>query len=193
MFRFALAALIVPAGLASAQGYFSDFEADDGGLVGTGDWQWGMPSGFSGAPFGGAEPIGGHSGGNAWGTIIGGAHSPSTISDLTLSIDLTGAQTLSFWEFSESGGNAFDMAEVLVGGDQVYLSDGNSGLDWRLVTIDLTAVGPMAGDDIVFRFTTSAVVERVGWYIDDVRVAVPAPASAALLGLGGIATVRRRR
>ncbi|QKK07241.1 MAG: PEP-CTERM sorting domain-containing protein [Planctomycetota bacterium] len=35
---------------------------------------------------------------------------------------------------------------------------------------------------------------RVGWYIDDVAIrGVPAPASAALLGLGGLVATRRRR
>lgn len=188
-------AISAPAAIANAQDvlFASDFESDDGGLVGTGDWEYGSPSGFAGAPFGGAEPVGGNSGSFAWGTVIGGAHNPSTVSELTLSgINLSDALTLSFAEFSESGGNTFDMAEVLVGGTQVYLSNGNSLLDWRDVTLDLSGIsGP---GDIVFRFTASGVVERVGWYIDDVVVrGIPAPATAALLGLGGLVGARRRR
>lgn len=194
MKRFVVAALIVPAALAGAQDlYFSDFEADNGGLVGTNDWEWGMPTGFAGG-FGSTEPNGGFSGNNAWGTILGGDHNPSTISTLTLSsVDLSAATELNFWEWSQSGSNAFDTAEVLVDGVQMYLSDGDSGgTEWRNVSIDLTAVSGTG--DIVFQFSTTGVVERTGWYLDDVRVAgVPAPASAALLGLGGFAAIRRRR
>lgn len=191
--RIALATLIASAGVASAQTlYVSDFEADDGGLAATGDWQWGMPNGFAGAPFGGPEPVGGNSGDMAWGTIIGGAHNPSTTSTLTLSgLDLTSAVSLSFFEYSESGGNTFDMARVFVGGTEVYLSDGNSGLAWREVTIDLT--GFSGTQDIVWQYDATGVVERVGWYIDDVTVAVPSPAGAAVLAMGGLLATRRRR
>ena len=180
-------------GSALAQPFFTDFESDDGGFTGTGDWQYGMPTGFDMADFGDPEPVGGHSGDYAWGTIIGGQHSPSTTSVLTLAgINMDTAETLSFWEYSESGGNSFDMAQVFVGGTEVYLSDGDSGAAWREVSIDLTSF--TGTQDIAWVFTTTTVVERVGWYIDDVSVtAVPAPASAALLGLGGLAATRRRR
>ncbi len=193
MKRFALAALIVPAALAGAQDlYFSDFEANDGGLAATNDWQWGMPTGFVGG-FSSTEPGSGFSGDNVWGTILGGNHNPSTISTLTLAgVDLTAATELNFWEWSDSGGNTFDMAAVLVDGVQMYLSDGDSADAWRNVSIDLTAVSGTG--DIVFQFSTTSVVDRTGWYLDDVRVAgIPAPASAALLGLGGFAAARRRR
>jgi MYXO-CTERM domain-containing protein len=185
-------ALAFAAGTASAA-YFSDFEADDGGLVGTGDWQWGMPVGFDGADYGGPEPDGGFSGDMAWGTIIGGQHSPSTVSTLTLAgqnLDL--AETLSWYEWIDSGGNTFDTARVLVAGTEVYLSDGNSMQAWRQITIDLT---PFTGTgDIVFEFATTSVVERVGWYIDDLSVVdVPAPGAAALFGMAGLVGLRRRR
>lgn len=190
-------AIAVSAAAASGQAtlYFSDFEANDGGLSPTGDWEWGTPIGADGTAlggFGGPEPIGGFSGDNAWGTVIGGLHNPGLTSDLKLGgFNMADAQSLSFWEYSESGSNAFDMAEVIVDGTQVYLSDGNSGLGWRQVTIDLSGFN---SGDVTFRFTTTTVVERVGWYIDDVHVSgVPAPASAALLGLGGLAAARRRR
>jgi uncharacterized protein (TIGR03382 family) len=186
-------ALAFAAGTTSAA-YFSDFEADDGGLIGTGDWEWGSPNGFDGAPFGGPEPIGGFSGDNAWGTVIGGAHNPGLVSTLTLAgqnLDL--AETLSFYEYIESGSNDFDTAKVFVDGTEVYFSDGDSGLDWRNVTIDLTTYGFSGTGDIVFEFSATTVVERVGWYIDDLSVVdIPAPGTAALLGLAGLA-IRRRR
>ncbi len=186
-----ICALTFAAGTASAA-YFSDFESDDGGLLGTGDWEWGIPVGFDDAPYGGAEPVGGHSGDYAWGTVIGGAHSPSLDSYLTLAdVNLDLAETLSWWQWIDSGGNSFDTAKVFVNGTEVYLSDGLSDQMWEEVVIDLTGFSGMG--DIVFEFHATSVVERVGWYIDDLSVVdIPAPGTAALLGLGGLA-IRRRR
>lgn len=190
MSKFAVLAVAACAGVASGQ-YFSDFEADNGGLIGTGDWEWGMPTGFLGGSSS-TEPFGGFSGDNAWGTILGGDHNPSTTSTLTLAgVDLGSAVELSFWEWSDSGSNSFDMASVLVDGTEVYLSDGNSNDAWRQISVDLS--GFSGTGDITFQFVTTSVVERTGWYIDDLRVAVPAPGAVALFGLGGLAAARRRR
>jgi hypothetical protein len=193
MNKFAVLAIAASAGVASGQ-YFSDFEADNGGLIATGDWEWGMPVGADGTAlggFGGPEPTGGFSGNNAWGTVLGGLHNPSTISSLTLSgVDLSSAVALSWWEWQDSGGNTFDAGRVLVDGVEVYLSDGGP-TEWRNISIDLS--GFSGTGDITFEFSTTGVVERVGWYIDDLRVAVPTPGAAAVLGLGGLAAMRRRR
>lgn len=178
---------------ASAEIYMSDFEADDGGLVGTGDWEWGSPNGFADAPFGDPEPIGGNSGNNAWGTVIGGAHNPSTVSTLTLNVDLSGtdAAELSYYEWLDSGSNTFDTARTLVNGDELLLADGGPTANWRLVTLDLANYVGQSSVDIVWEFSTTSVVERVGWYIDDV-VVTPEPGTLALLGLGALALIRRR-
>ena len=53
----AFASVCALAASAASGAYFSDFETDDGGLIGTNDWEWGMPVGFDGAPYGGAEPV----------------------------------------------------------------------------------------------------------------------------------------
>ena len=175
--------------------YFSDFENDPGGWVGTGDWEHGIPVGFNGAPYGGPEPVGGHSGDWCWGTVIGGAHSPSLDSYLSQTFDFSGftGVEMSFWEYSESGGNTFDTAKVFVNGAELYLSDGNSGLAWREVVLDLSAYDGMASVTIEFEFHASSVVERVGWYVDDVGITgIPAPASMALLALAGLIGRRRR-
>lgn len=179
---------------ASAQ-YFSDLEANNGGWAGTGDWQWGMPTGFVGG-FSSTEPNGGFSGDNVWGTVLGGNHSASTVSSLTQSIDVTGftGLMLDFYEWSDSGGNAFDTAKVYVNGTEVYLSDGDSSDAWRLVSLDLSAFDGATSLNINFEFSSTAVVERTGWYLDDIAVrGVPAPSAVALLGLGGLASLRRRR
>ncbi|MFG0253434.1 MAG: hypothetical protein ACF8NJ_11240 [Phycisphaerales bacterium JB038] len=190
----AFASVCALAAGAASGAYFSDFESDDGGLIGTGDWEWGMPVGFDGAPYGGAEPIGGYSGDYCWGTVIGGAHSPSLDSYLTLSgVNLDLAETLSFFEYIESGSNSFDTGKVFVNGVEVYFSDGNSGLAWREVVLDLTGYGFSGVGDVVFEFHATSVVERVGWYVDDLCITdIPAPGTAALFGLAGLA-IRRRR
>ncbi|MEM7754529.1 MAG: hypothetical protein AAF297_02720 [Planctomycetota bacterium] len=193
MSKFAVLAVAAAAGVASGQ-FFSDFEADNGGLIASGDWEWGSPVGADGTAlggFGGVEPTGGFSGNNAWGTVLGGLHNPNGFSELTLSgVDLGAAVELSWWEWQDSGGNTFDAGRVLVDGTEVYLSDGGP-TEWRNVVIDLS--GFSGTGDITFEFSTTGVVERVGWYIDDLSVAVPTPGAAAVLGLGGLAAIRRRR
>ena len=177
--------------------YFSDFEADDGGWTGTGDWQWGSPNGFDTPPFGNPEPVGGFSGNNAWGTVIGGAHSPSTVSDLSLVVDLSTASNvmLSFWEWSDSGSNQFDTATIFANGDEIYFSDGGPTTDWRQVELDLSAYDGLAAVNVNFQFSSTGVVERVGWYVDDVAFvsAIPEPTHLGLLGLGFLYASGRRR
>lgn len=199
-----LAAVAGAASVAAAQStvYFSDFEADGGGWTPSGvngDWERGIPVGADGSALGGSassEPIGGFSGDFVWGTGIGALHGVGSDEQLSQNFDFTGlsATSLSFQEWSDSGSASFDMASVIVNGNQEYLSDGNSMDAWRGVTLDLSAYDGMGSVDIVFNFTSTTVVERTGWYIDDVSIrAIPAPGAMALLGLGGLVAVRRRR
>ena len=199
MYKFAIAcAAGLAASTASGQVYFSDFEADGGGFVGTGDWERGTPIGADGTVlggFGGPEPVGGFSGDFVWGTVIGGLHNPDTVSSLSITIDATGftGLELSFQEWLDSGGNSFDTAEVVINNSVIDLRDGGPTNGWRGVTLDLSAFDNSTFD-LDFRFSTTGVVERVGWYLDDVAVTgVPAPSALALLSLGGIAAGRRRR
>ncbi|MEQ8317309.1 MAG: PEP-CTERM sorting domain-containing protein [Phycisphaerales bacterium] len=193
-------ALAGAASVAAAQStvYFSDFEADGGGWTASGvngDWERGIGTGFVGGS-GSTEPLGGFSGDWVWGTVIGGDHGVGSDEQLSQNFDFSGLTdvTLSFQEWSDSGSSTFDMASVIVNGDQLYLSDGDSGDAWRAVNLDLSAYDGLSSVDITFNFTSTTVVERTGWYIDDVGIrAIPAPASLALLGLGGLAAARRRR
>ena len=191
--------LMVSAASVGQTVYFSDFEADEGGFVGTGDWERGIPVGADGSAlggFGGPEPIGGFSGDFAWGTVIGGLHNPSTISSLSQTFDFSGytGTALTFYEWLDSGGNTFDMARVNVNGNEEYFADGGPTGDWRPVTLDLSAYDGLGAVTIDFEFSTTGVVERVGWYVDDVTIsAVPEPASFGLLALAGLAFLRLRR
>ncbi|NRA56850.1 MAG: PEP-CTERM sorting domain-containing protein [Phycisphaerales bacterium] len=197
-------ALAGAASVAAAQStvYFSDFEADGGGWTPSGvngDWERGIPVGADGSALGGfasSEPVGGFSGDFVWGTGIGALHGVGSDEQLSQNFDFSGLTdiSLSFQEWSDSGSSTFDMASVIVNGDQLYLSDGDSMDAWRAVNLDLNAYAGLSSVDITFNFTSTTVVERTGWYIDDVEIrAVPAPASLALLGLGGLAAARRRR
>lgn len=178
---------------------FFDFESGSAGWVLSNDFELGSPTGADGSAlgaFGGVEPTGGFSGSNVVGTVIGNVHSPSLVSTFSQTFDLTGqsGSMLSFMEWSDSGDNDFDMAEVIVNGSQQYLSDGDSLAAWRLVDVDLSAFDGMSSVDVTFQFTASAAVERVGWYIDDVTVsAVPEPMSFVLLLVGGLGMVGYRR
>ncbi|MGD1915483.1 MAG: PEP-CTERM sorting domain-containing protein [Phycisphaerales bacterium] len=197
-------ALAGAASVAAAQStvYFSDFEADGGGFTASGvngDWERGIPVGADGSALGGfasSEPVGGFSGDFVWGTGIGALLGGGSDEQLSQNFDFSGLTdiSLSFQEWSDSGSSTFDMASVIVNGDQLYLSDGDSMDAWRAVNLDLNAYAGLSSVDITFNFTSTTVVERTGWYIDDVEIrAVPAPASLALLGLGGLAAARRRR
>ena len=193
-----IAAITTAAFVAAASGqvYFSSFETGPDGFVGTGDWERGIPNGFNGADFGGPEPVGGHTGDYVFGTVINGQHNPNTTSSLSQTFDFTGFSqlSLSYYEWLDSGGNSFDKARTIVNGDVLLLADGGPTNGWREVTLDLSAYDGMSSVTLDFLFTSTGVVERVGWYIDDVAIyGVPAPASAALLGLGGLVATRRRR
>lgn len=197
-------ALAGAASVAAAQStiYFSDFETDGGGWTPsgiTGDWERGIPTGVVGSDIGGsggAEPVGGFSGDFVWGTRIGGLHGRSADENLSQTFDFTGLTDISFsfYEYIDTGSSAFDQAKVFVNGEERYLSDGSSGFAWREVVLDLNDFSGLSSVEITFNLTTTTVVERMGWYIDDVSItAVPAPGSLALLGLGGIVALRRRR
>ena len=195
MFLVATAAIVH----APVHAQFFDFESSDGNWIGSDDWAWGAPSGVDGSAIGGSgatEPSAGASGSNVWGTVLGGLHSASTVSSLTQTFDLSlvSDASMSFMEWSDSGAPDFDWGEVLVNGDSLYTSDGDSMQAWRQVDLDLSAYDGMSSVDVEFRFTASAVVERVGWYIDDVNLtAVPEPVSLVPLSLAVVGIVAYRR
>lgn len=117
--------------------YSSNFDADNGGLVASVDWEWGAAYAWTGANCTGTfvNPATAHSGTGMWGTVLNGCHhnlgnnqgsasggacnNTNTADDsvLTLTVDLTNYTnaTLTFWEWFDVF-TYFDWTEVRVNG-----------------------------------------------------------------------------
>ena len=177
--------------------FFSDFEASNGGLLGTRDWEWSTAYAWTGTGCYNTsyhQPPGPYSGAGMWGTVINtcynnlgnnqGAGSgtcnntnPGDDSILTLTVDLTGLPdaTLTWYEWVDVF-SYFDWTEVRINGASVttYCPSGYvAPTAWVQQTISLTPyVGGVA--TIEWHFMASTVVNYAGWYIDDVAVTTSA-------------------
>jgi MYXO-CTERM domain-containing protein len=193
----------VPLAANAAVIYSSDFEANDGGWEATADWDpvgdWEWTDSYDFNNYGGAynPPPNAYSGTGLWGTVVNGDYTNAGGSSfLSQTFDLTGYTDveMSFANWAEVF-YSFDTAELYINGDLVYERDtSDAPTDWEIITIDMSAYDNMAGVEVVFELYASTVVERAGWYIDDVSITgVPSPGALALLGLGGLVARRRRR
>lgn len=93
-------------------------------------------------------------------------------------------------------GSNGDNSQVLTGFDDDYQANGGSvgASTERVFTYTFTTTGVTSADTLDLTFTRSG--GTAFYYVDDVNLevtAVPEPSSAALLGLGGLALVLRRR
>jgi hypothetical protein len=167
-----------------------DFEADDGGLVGTVDWQWGDAYAWAGTGCGvsSVPPLAPHSGNGMWGTVLNGCYSnagnnatwetctnadPADDSILSFEVDLTaaGSAELCWWEWRDLY-LPWDWAQVTVDGDVVFEHCGGvytPPSQWLRQCVD---VSPYAGQPVAveFHMMASTTVNYAGWYIDDVEV-----------------------
>lgn len=170
--------------------YFSDFEADNGGLTPTLDWEWGSYAWTGGGTCSAsaAPPSAPYSGTGMWGTVLNTCYNnlgnnsgystcvngnPTDDSVLTLTVDLTGytdAQ-LSWWGWNDLFMD-FDWGEVYANGTVVFQHCGTGYTPptaWVQQVVDLTAyVGGSV--TIEFHMMSSTVVAYSGWYIDDLQV-----------------------
>lgn len=92
--------------------------------------------------------------------------------------------------FSELSGGGTS-ASVILGGAPLFV-----GTDWSFYSFTtITGADVSGGITLQFNAATGANIGSVSeLFLDDVSVTVvPAPASAALLGLGGLVATRRRR
>ena len=169
--------------------YCSTFEQNGGNLDETRDWQWG-PYAWTGVNCTGSSspPAEAHSGSRMWGTVLNGCYNnlgnnsgyasctndtPADDSILAFLVDLRGmpTATLTWWEWFDVY-QPYDWAEVYVDGGMVYqyCSPGFQAPDsWRFQSVDLT---PFVGRSVVitFHMMASTVIDRGGWWIDDVLI-----------------------
>ncbi|NBD34654.1 MAG: DUF11 domain-containing protein, partial [Chloroflexi bacterium] len=154
-------------------GLEEDFEGDDGGFVGSLDWEWGTYN-WDGSNCSTAyPPPAAHSGADMWGAVLNDCYNNlGDTSILTFEVDLSSAltATLSWWDWYDVY-EGFDHGEVYVNGIAVYDRATSYVIPtaWEQHQVDLTPyVGGVA--TVEFRMYASTVVNRAGWYIDDVRI-----------------------
>lgn len=171
--------VICPVGVVPTTLYFSDFEADDGGWSGGGDAPW-----EHGAPVTGVlddcdnvdedEPAGAFSGSNVWATNLDGCYANSgTESLLSRTFDfsaISGPIAMTWWNWYEVF-VPFDMAEMRANGDILFeVTTTTPTVDYVQETVDLSAYAGSSGVTLDFRLFATTVVNRAGWYIDDVKI-----------------------
>ncbi len=173
--------------------YQSDFEADNGGLTGTGDWQWGVPTSGPGAAYSGTK---------LWATNLAGNYSNNSNSTLTLPVlnGLASGAKLEFWHWhyfegtttlydggnvkvSTNGGGSWTVITPVggytgtayastpgVGGQPIF---GRQSEGWARKEFDLSAY---AGQNVILRlhFGSDGSLNYAGWYVDDIKVYAPA-------------------
>ena len=176
-----------------------DFEANNGGLKGTLDWEWGKLA-FA-PPASGSNcdttnyyaPKTAHSGTSLWGTILNDCHNGlanagstnnctnlTTQDDsvLTLKVAIPGTwstATLGYWQWIDAFMN-YDWGEVRINGalTQQFCSETTPGPPgsegaWAKVSVDLTSYKGKT-ITIAFHFVATNVVNLAGWYVDDLSV-----------------------
>lgn len=187
--------------------YSSNFDGDNGGLTASLDWEWGPTYAWTGANCTGTfvNPTAAHSGTGMWGTVLNGCYhnlgnnqgsasggacnntNPSDDNILSLTVDLTNYAdaTLTFWEWYDVF-SYFDWTEVRVNGTSALLHCESSYVApsaWVQRTVNLNAyVGGVT--TIAFHMMASTVVEKSGWYIDDLEVTgTPVPVELQTLSI----------
>jgi len=191
--EYASAPPAVPLRKVEATVFFSNFDTDNGGLVGTRDWEWGTSYAWTGTGCYNTsyhQPPGPYSGTGMWGTVMNtcyndlgnnqGAGSgtcnntnPSDDSILTLTVDLTNYTdaTLTWYEWLDVF-SYFDWTEVRVNNTSVSTYCPSSYIAptaWVQQSLNLTPyVGAVV--TVEWHFMASTVVNYAGWYIDDVLV-----------------------
>ncbi|MBK6775736.1 MAG: T9SS type A sorting domain-containing protein [Flavobacteriales bacterium] len=170
--------------------FSSDFEANNGGLVsaGFGDWQWGATPNLLlnvTCTSTHTDPPGPYSGANGWATILNDCYSNSgATSTLGLTVDLSDPTYVAaelnlaqWWEYFTN----FDYGDIFVNGINVYHND-TTGLSpaWQQMTIDLTPYVGQSSVLIEFSLFATAVVNKAGWYLDDISVTACAVGNVAV-------------
>lgn len=162
--------------------YFSDFEADDGGLVADPltDWEHGeIPVLITGSNCDSSpeSPGGAYSGTNGWATNLDDCYmnqQPSAFNTVDLVVDLSDpdfvSAELSMSHWFEVFTN-FDYLVITANGAEIYRNDTTENSNgWLTLRTSLTPFLGQASVTLSFKLWATTVVNRAGWYIDDVRV-----------------------
>ncbi|MCF8368642.1 MAG: hypothetical protein K9G76_06335 [Bacteroidales bacterium] len=149
--------------------FTNNFDINDGGFYGIGDWQWGIPS-YAGGPASANSPP------NVWGTVLDGNYNNLTSSWLILPFDL-GSPVIyelnfAYWHDIESGfDNAYFAIDHNYDGvyDIVNTYTGSSG-GWQTenMIIPDNLCTPYSRFAFILISNTSNV--NAGLYIDDVSI-----------------------
>jgi hypothetical protein len=164
------------------RGFERDLEANNGGLLGSGDWQWGHSS-----------LVPAYSGQNVWGTVLDGIYHDGTRSVLECApIDLSEFVLAGlyfryflaceqdydggFVEVSVDGGTTWDLVRPdgdygarILGADGTPGYSGSTG-GWVPARFDLFRYVGQPDLRIRFTFASDEGVAGLGWYLDDVSV-----------------------
>lgn len=171
--------IVCPPGTGAAEFHLADFEVDDGGWVesGFGDWErGGVTTGVwelcDAAPR--PEPAGVFNGAAVMGTNLDGCYQNSgQDSSLSQTFDFStlAAPIALEWAHWYEVFMTFDRADVFVEGvSEYFVPDSTPTADWLPQVVDLSAYAGMPAIDIEFRLHATTVVNRMGWYLDDVRI-----------------------
>jgi len=162
---------------------FFDFEADNGGWVGSaswgdlaGDWEWtnNYPAGgtfnWTESPASCIPPAAAHSGTGLWGTKLYTNYTNSGgWSYLAKTVDLAGFDSpqLRFWRWNNLFGD-WDYYQVRVNGT-ILMTENVLNNAWAEKVVDLSAYANQTVE-IQFAMYATSVVAYAGLYIDDVYV-----------------------
>lgn len=160
--------------------FHNDFEGSDGGFTesGGGDWEYGvipetLDSSNCGSTF--SSPGGAFSGTHGWGTVLNSCYDNlGDTSGVGFTADLSAPGLTSAWlDFAQwfDVYVNFDYLTITANGAEIWRNDtAEESGTWLTTAVDLT---PWLGQDpvsIMFNLHASTVVNRAGWYIDDVSV-----------------------
>ena len=159
--------------------YFTDFETDNGGWVGSGYGDWEYTNAYTLTGYSDPDtyvdtpPTSAYSGDGLWGTKVLGSYSGSGAwSYLRQTFDLTGydSPVLKLWHYMD-GYNTYDYGLIKVNGTTVWGSSSAAVfMPWQQITVDLSAYEGLTSVEISFEWIATTVVNYAGWYIDDLYV-----------------------
>ncbi|MBK6894062.1 MAG: hypothetical protein IPH00_13255 [Flavobacteriales bacterium] len=163
--------------------YSTDFETDNGGLIPVAgvDWEYGdIPAIIAGANCESAafsSPGGAYSGTKGWATLLNDCYhnqTPSGFNTLEFTVNLSDVDYLSaqleFAHWFEVFTN-FDYLLITANGTEVFRNDTLEDSNiWLQTTVDLSPFLGQSAVTLAFKLWATTVVNRAGWYIDDVNV-----------------------